>query len=180
MAAHAAHAGLPDPLDSDPNETHGDPDELISQLAGDEIDRLLGPDTPGWQPAAIAPSRALARKPASSAGPPVEQLAAQLDRVFEKIRQKPQLDEINDPEPVLVMRRHGEAENDASGEPRNTLIAPLEEDPLPALLKPLAWLNTPVIDASRGTRIAVSIVSILTFLFSLGALAYVLMLRGQG
>src|SRR5437764_3078093 len=99
--AHPPHADLPDPMD-DPNQTHGDPDELISQLAGDEIDRLLGPDTPGWQPAEVAPSppAVLARSAA-----PVEQLAAQLDRVFDEIRQQRQMDIPADAEPVLVMRR---------------------------------------------------------------------------
>ena len=170
--------GLPDPLDSDPNETHGDPDELISQLAGDEIDRLLGPDAPRWEPADIAPTPSpLAVKPKREAAP-VEELAAQLDRVFEEIRQQRNAADPIDPEPVLVMRRRDEPEAEETPvEPRHTLIAPLEEDPLPPMLKPLAWLNAPVAELSSGARLAVSVISILTFLFSISALAYVLMLR---
>ena len=89
---------------------------------------------------------------------------------------------IADPEPVLVMRRRDEVidQNDPTGEPRNTLIAPLEEDPLPPVLRPLAWLNAPVLDLSAGARFAVSIVSLLSFVGSVAALTYVLMLRQQG
>ena len=41
----------------------------------------------------------------------------------------------------------------------------------------LAWLNAPVAELSSGARFAVSVVSIVTFLFSISALIYVLMLR---
>ena len=83
-------------------------------------------------------------------------------------------------EPVLVMRRRTEEVEDAAEEePRQTLIAPLDEDPLPLLLRPLAWINAPVIDMGARARVAVSCVSALSFAASLWALVYVLMLRAQ-
>ncbi len=204
-------ADFPDPMNA---SNHGDDDELapgkhdelISQLAGDDIARMLAPDA-NWQPEP-SPLRepvvlAPVAKPPPPAQRPVEELTAQLDRIFEEVRRNkasasqaamtPIADEELeesvhcvdvsappvDPEPVLVMRRRDEVieQNDPSGEPRNTLIAPLEEDPLPPLLRPLAWLNAPVLDLSAGARLAVSIVSLLSFVGSVSALVYVLMLR---
>jgi len=67
----------------------------------------------------------------------------------------------------------------ASQRARSALIAPIEE-PIPAHLKPFVWISGPVLDLSPGMRFAVSAASILCFLGSLSALAYVLMLRHQG
>lgn len=208
-------ADFPDPMNAsnhgdDDELALGNPDELISQLAGDDIARMLAPDA-NWQPEPPPPVRepAVFALPAKSPAPserPVEELTAQLDRIFEEVRRNkasasqaamtPIADEeleesvhridigapIADPEPVLVMRRRDEVidQNDPTGEPRNTLIAPLEEDPLPPALRPLAWLNAPVLDLSAGGRLAVSIVSLLSFVGSVAALTYVLMLRQQG
>ncbi|HYO09704.1 MAG TPA: hypothetical protein VER17_12090 [Tepidisphaeraceae bacterium] len=201
-------ADLPDPLDrsDDLSLDNTNPDDLISQLAGEEIARLLAPDA-NWQPAEVphAPaatssssSAALKPSPRRDAETPVEELAAQLDQLFEEIRQgkpvdppPPRESPFDNPlpepqplfelaEPVLVMRRRpDDIEESVRDEPRQTLIAPLEEDPLPPVLRSLAWLNAPVIDAGVKVRMGVSVLSLVAFAGSLSALAYVLVLRQQ-
>src|SRR4051812_4930389 len=80
----SAALDLPDPLDNAPKLPLDNADELISRLAGEDIDRLLGPDAP-WEPQAPPASDPLPPKLDET---PVEELAAQLDQVFEEIRLK--------------------------------------------------------------------------------------------
>jgi hypothetical protein len=234
---------FPDPLDRPADLPLGNPDDLISQLAGEEIARLLAPDA-NWQPepqppAGVAAAGAAELKPSPPRAneTPVEELAAQLDQLFEEIRQatppvppptaapaaaaakpkpkpsrratatpRPPVAErveaptfepyrppaqpdseppiahahFIDAEPVLVMRRRAdEVEETIREEPRQTLIAPLEEDPLPPALRPLAWLNAPVADAGPRVRLLASVVSLLSFAASVSALVYVIVLRQQ-
>ena len=184
------------PLDlSDPlNRSHdapqldlGNADELISQLAGEEIDRLIHSDddlTPVTdRELELMPTT---REAALAARPPVEELAAQLDQVFDDIRRRapepPPVridmttpEPITLPEPVLAMRRMDEVEA-RELEHRRSLLDPIEETPS-RIVRWLSWLNAPVQQLSRGPRMAVSVVSLLSFAGSLAALFYVLMLR---
>jgi hypothetical protein len=72
---------LPDPLESAPNKPLANADDLLAQLAGEEVDRLLAEaDAEGKQKSAAAPD--------TSAPAPVEPEAAiqnQLDALFSEI-----------------------------------------------------------------------------------------------
>jgi hypothetical protein len=175
---------FPDPLDNTPKLSLDNADELISQLAGDDIDRLIHPSE-HWQPQETP--RDVVHIPATKKAASPEDLAAELDDVFERIRKQeltppaPTIDTsepepITLPEPVLAMRRFDEPEA-TDIEPRRTLIQPLEEPPLPAVLRPLAWINAPVAQLSGKSRWAVNLVSVVSFVGSIAAFVYVLVLR---
>jgi hypothetical protein len=172
-----------DPLHDTPQLELGNADELISQLAGDDIDRLISSDdnlTPLTE-------SDLALNPVEK--PSVEELAARLDQVFQDIRNRapspPPVridltapEPMTLPEPVLAMRRFEEAEAREAREleHRRSLLDPIEDTP-PAVIRCLAWLNAPVAQLARGPRVLVSAVSLVSFVGSVAALAYVLMLR---
>lgn len=180
------HDSLNDPLHNAPQLSLGNADDLISQLAGEEIDRLIGPDAP-WQPQSAPELDFEPHTAPKAAAPSVDQLTAELDEVFERIRRDepvqppPQIDTsepepITLPEPVLAMRRFDEPIG-PEVEPRRSLIQPLEQPPLPAILKPIAWLNAPVAQLQGRSRFAVNVVSLLSFAGSVAAFVYVIMLR---
>ena len=177
---------FPDPLHDPPELDLGNADDLISQLAGEEVDRLMNSDDE-LRPVTDEELevRTIARSKPTQ--PTVEELTAQLDQVFDDIaRREPtpppvRIDlsapaPITLPEPVLAMRRFDEPEARNDIEPRRSLLDPIEEKPA-AIIRGLMWLNAPVQQLSRGPRIAVSVVSLLSFAGSLAALIYVLMLR---
>jgi hypothetical protein len=187
-----ASVNLPDSMHDTPQLELGNADELISQLAGDEIDRLISSDdnlTP------LSESDLALSAPPRAEKPSVDELAAQLDQVFEEIRTRApspppvkidlsQPEPITLPEPVLAMRRYDEPderEMRGGGDPgelagRRSLLAPIEETP-PAAVRMLAWINAPVMQLSRGPRVFVSAVSLVSFVGSVAALVYVLLLR---
>ena len=180
--AKSSHHVL-DPFDNAPQLPLGNADEIISQLAGEDIDRLIGPDEQ-WQP---DDSPRAASSNTSHASESVEHLTAQLDEVFEQIRRQdlsppaPIIDSsepepITLPEPVLAMRRTDEAEANEI-ESRRSLLGPLESPPMPMVLRPVAWLNAPVAQLPGGAKLAVSVVSLVSLIGSVAALVYVLMLR---
>ena len=176
---------FPDPLDIAPQLSLDNADELISQLAGDDIDRLIGPDE-HWQPQATPREPALPLTAAPEVAS-VEDLAAELDQVFEQIRTQqlppppPQIDTsepepITLPEPVLAMRKYDEVDPHEKAS-RRSLLDPLEEAPLPMILRPMAWINAPVAQLTGKSRLAVSLVSVISFVGSVAAFVYVMMLR---
>ncbi len=182
MAKSSSH--LLDSFDNTPQLPLGNAEELISQLAGDEIDRLIGPGEQ-WQPH-TAPRAASPAKPDDAES--VEQLTAQLDEVFEQIRRQeltpppPVLDmtepePITLPEPVLAMRRMDEAEAKEIESRRSLLESRSKRPPLPRILRPIAWLNGPVAQLSGRTKLAVSFVSLISLIGSVAALVYVLVIR---
>src|SRR5688500_16446926 len=142
---------FPDPLHDTPELELGNADELISQLAGDDIDRLISSDdnlTP------LTESDLALTPPVK---PTVEELAARLDQVFQEISNRapsppPVRIDLSAPEPmmlpepVLAMRRFeeaAEAREERELEHRRSLLDPIEETP-PAVIRWLAWLNAPV------------------------------------
>jgi hypothetical protein len=174
---------FPDTLNKAPRLELGNADELISRLAGDEVERLISSDD---NIVPLTESELAVRGPEK---PSVEELAAQLDEVFEQIRvgapaPPPVRIDLSEPEPmtlpepVLAMRRYDEADAQEPRELeyRRSLLEPID-DPPPALFRALAWLNAPVMRLAPGSRVLVSAVSLLSFAGSLGALIYVLMLR---
>jgi hypothetical protein len=185
-----AKLDLPDPLNSTPDHTPqlslDNADDLISQLAGEEIDRLIGPDEQ-WQPRAPSREPIAISRPVASEQKPVEDLAAELDQLFDEIRTqqapppRPEIDTsdpepITLPEPVLAMRKFEEIDDrDLVG--RRSLLDPIEDPPLPKVLRPLAWLNAPVAQLQGKSRLAINAVSLLSFVGSVAAFVYVLILR---
>jgi hypothetical protein len=190
--SHKPSVDFPHSLQDTPQLELGNADELISQLAGDEIDRLISSDdnlTP------LSETDFALSAPPRHEKPSVDELAAQLDQVFEEIRTRapspPPVkidlsapEPMTLPEPVLAMRRYDEPderEMRGGSDPgelagRRSLLDPIEETP-PAAVRLLAWLNAPVMQLSRGPRLFVSALSLASFVGSVAALIYVLMLR---
>jgi len=191
-SSHRSSADISDALGELPRLELGNADELISQLAGDEIERLVNSDdnlTP------ITDADLALAAPAREEKPSVDDLAAQLDQVFEEIRTRApspppvridlsEPEPITLPEPVLAMRRYDEPESremrggidadELAG--RKSLLDPID-DPPPAVIRWMAWLNAPVTQLSAGPRMLVSVASLISFGGSVAALVYVLMLR---
>ena len=178
MGPHAVD--LPDPFDAfgdTPGDTlpadRNDTEELISRLAGDDVERLMG------------------GRPVARAGP-VQELTSQLDNFFEELRQR-QTESIQ----ALARQEQGgqggpivnEAERQAlvgdfeMDEPSGVqTLSPhrmfLDPDPAPAwYARPLHWCGGMIESLSPGARILVNLTAILSFLGACAVLVYVLILR---
>lgn len=171
---------LPDPLNSSSENLRlDDAEEFLSRLADQEIDRMIGPNGTRYdlEPISDDEDALQVDPPLATRATPVQELNAQMDNFFEKVRTK----EFAPPAPSPATMKPLDDEPSPSREraSRNALIAPIEE-PIPAYLRPFVWISGPVLDLSPRARFAVSGVSILCFVGSLSALAYVLVLRHQG
>ena len=168
-------SALPDPLNDSPRLQLDNVEDFLSRLADQEIDRMIGPNGTQYDIVPIAPESLDAQPPVAARATPVQELNAQLDTFFDQMRTRgsvpPPPARVLEEEPISPATQHQPMQS-----PRAALMAPIEE-PLPAYLRPIAWLNAPVIAMPRAGRVAASIVSLLTFAGSIWALAYVLTLR---
>jgi hypothetical protein len=168
----------------------GSTDDLLSKLAGDEIDRLLADaevDRPAETPAA---------KPAIPAAAVDTELASQIDQLLvdkktapaaapdappvdaaEEARLNKLADELEvDQQPSPVISEGGEEsddENDDDGPPLRLAI----DRPLPIWLRPLEWINSPLDAQPDWVRPAMGKIAIATLINALAIFGYVVIFR---
>lgn len=180
-----ATADLPDPLEERP-EPGGNNDELLSQLAGEEIDRLLADD------AGAAKSAAAGGESPSSPSPPAEptQDASQGLGTF--------LNEVDEGKRPVQATRDAAAVEDAVSQEQATqtpeqdaaersalevgrlnaaIEADLGEKPAPLLLRPLVWISAPLDMLPDGVRAGIGKVALVTFFNAVAILLYLLIFR---
>jgi hypothetical protein len=191
---------LPDPLQAPPETPKTSTDELLSRLAGEEIDRLLAevdggeagasgtpidvspPDRPerdnGQGPVAPAPA-----VPSSKD----ETVAAELDALFSAAVEQDRADEeVAAAAAALAAEQTSAAERAGLTTVAATASAadraPDDDNaPLPLYLRPLEWLSAPLMLLPPGMRDLVGKVAIVTLINAAAILAYVLVVRrGSG
>lgn len=195
---------LPDPMEQPPAGASAD--DLLSQLAGDEIDRLLGesdvppadPTEAEPEPVATMASPADAPPAPADAAPEPEALAQQLEQakadaaaeVAEALPAAPppapsgELDQTiaAAAESVLGPAPAPPAAAEAGAERDGLLTdlaaeAPDDEPPIPLLLRPLEWLSRPLDGLSPAARDFLGKAAIVTLVNSIAVIAYVLWFR---
>jgi hypothetical protein len=167
---------LPDPLEQSAPEplTSAAPagvDDLLAQMAGDEIDRLLAEaDTPREAPV-DKPVPIPARTDAVIAAPPPPETKTETDEegattAAERSALEMPAEPIASPKPEadLFSEEEVNAAEDA-------------DDTLPFYLKPLAWLNAPLEFLPEGVREAVGKIALLTLFNAAAVLIYVVVFR---
>jgi hypothetical protein len=156
-------------------------DDLLAQLAGDEIDRLLAEsDSGGAAPDVAAPApepvAAAAVEPApvepAPAPPAVEAPALITGRVTAAEEIAKELDEAQSPS-VIKADPHDAATQLAMQSPQLPKFA----DPIPFYLKPLAWLSSPLDYCPEEFRELAGKVAIVTMVNAIAVLGYVIMFR---
>jgi hypothetical protein len=177
---------LPDPLESrgdNPDSAQAQSaDDLLSQLAGDEIDRLLAES--GDEPAAQAPhpeSQNLESpnpaSPVEAKTPPVE-VAPPPAPVAKKspLEEEMDLDAAIDAaaRERMAIRDNGH-EEPVDHSPQINLGDPARR--LPFFLRPLEWLSAPLDPWPDQLRDLIGKVGLLTLINALAVLAYVLIFR---
>jgi len=202
-----ATVDLPDPLNpptAAPNISAAD--DLLSQLAGDEIDRLLadadgGPAMPPPSappaldkrpgPAAVDPTAAIdelfaelqaapvgAAKPAPVEAPATVVAESAPPSPVAEAPAEPIVDEFG---PAIAADERAALEQDALDEDSlaGDPLAQLHgvERELPIVLKPLAWISAPLDRYPEEVRETLGKIAILTIVDALAVLAYVMMFR---
>ena len=177
---------LPDPLE------HGGPeplttaapagvDDLLAQMAGDEIDRLLAEadnprEVPAERPAPVKPVVAPAPVTVvteTPAAPPAENLpAAAPDEEEEGATTAAERSALQIPETV-----EAPVQEEALFTEEETSASIADDGALPFYLKPLEWLNAPLEALPEGIRDAVGKIALLTLFNAVAVLIYVLMFR---
>ena len=185
---------LPDPLQSPPEGAKASTDELLAQLAGDEIDRLLAeaeaveprasrapfhvapPTSPESstepEPPPAAPAPELPDSPTSAE----LDVAAEMDALFTAATAKDQAAaeaEMSAAERDGLKTPAGVAESVAAPAP----AADVDDAPLPLYLRPLEWLSAPLMILPESVRDIVGKIAIVTLLNAAVILAYVLIVR---
>jgi hypothetical protein len=184
---------LPNPMDDGGESSPISNDELLSQLAGKEIERLLAEVDQQLDAAmdAVAeedPSPALALR--KYPRPELRRLSGQeqgLARVFNRRedRREVEIGELTDEEdpeelvgtPVVVFERVTgvrAAEDQAQDDGVN--LFPDYQQPMPAALKPLQWINAPIDGMSHAALSALGKVAIVSFVSAVAMLVYVVVL----
>lgn len=184
---------LPDPLQSPPPQApQTSTDDLLAQLAGDEIDRLLS-EVDGGAPRAVAapfhvapptkpetePTHIAAAEPAAEPAPAPEpsfveqEVTAELDALFTAAAEK---DKALDAAAATASEQTSAAERAGLATPE----APAADvdDALPWYLRPLEWLNAPLMIFPPGVRDLIGKAAIVTLLNATAILIYVLIVRG--
>jgi hypothetical protein len=205
-----AAVDLPDPLQQSTNPNALNADDLLSRLAGEEIDRLLAEadvdapargDTvaaPASPPAlaTIAPGRVAPGvepdAPVAPAPAPVVSAAA-LEEFAADDASKLIAPLVADRSPANIFAVSPSPapgsleESPLAQEDRAVLDEVLsahaeaaDEDRLPLFLRPLEWLNAPLQIFPEAAREALGKVAIITLFNSLAVLAYVLIFRASG
>jgi hypothetical protein len=142
-----ATVDLPDPLEK-PNAT-GSADELLAQLAGDEIDRLLA-DGDAGKPAEPTP-------------------AAPIMPAVESVGEVASVPEETDGAERLAL-----AADDVSQHAADLLESEAE---VPIFLKPLVWLSSPLDRFGDGLRETIGKIAVLTMVNAIAVLVYVIIFR---
>lgn len=158
---------LPDPLHDRATAHAGGADDLLAQLAGDEIDRLLAEsdvERPGQVAKSIASDESVA-PPADTAGP------------------------VNQPAPrEVAVERHEPPEFTApasevhqpSAQPTAALLSPIvvaANKPIAWWMMPLVWLSAPLNSAPPAVKEAVGKIAIFTTVNALAVLIFVALFR---
>jgi hypothetical protein len=155
VAMGQAAVDLPDPLEKPKPAPIGSADELLAQLAGDEIDRLLADGDAGNTPAPVAPA-------------PIPQAAAPIA-----------------PAPIEPPVHHEEQEtapaersalHDHAIARKPAHVLNLNSD-IPLILKPLVWMNLPLERFPEGVREAMGKIAVMTMVNAIAVLAYVIIFR---
>jgi hypothetical protein len=168
-----ATADLPDPLDNPSLAPINSADDLLAQLAGDEVDRLLAESDAGKiedksPPAAVEPPPA-----AAPSGSDIQDVFAQLEAAEDKPSAP-----IDEPDATGIVERAALTGGDLSPElPRSVELELGEGGELPAFFKPLVWLNAPLDACPDGVREALGKVAVVTLVNAVAVLAYVLIFR---
>ena len=185
---------LPDPLQSPPEGPKASTDELLAQLAGDEIDRLLA-EAEAVEPRAsrapfhvappTSPESSAEPQPSPATPPPTAEpgestsaeldVAAEMDALFTAATAKDQAAaeaEMSAAERDGLKTPAGVAESVAAPAP-----AEADDAPLPLYLRPLEWLSAPLMILPGSVRDIVGKIAIVSLLNAAVILAYVLIVR---
>jgi hypothetical protein len=191
---------LPDPTEQPP--AGGNADDLLSQLAGDEIDRLLGeaevekaaqPPAADAAAPALDPTATVGETPADAAVEPAVDIAKQVEEAKAEIEA---VAPAETPTPVAPAASSDldhaiAAHADRVLGPSTAVEAPTEHQellagdeetvdeaaPTPLLLRPLEWLSSPLDTLSPGTRDFLGKAAIVTLVNSAAVIAYVIWFR---
>lgn len=183
-----ATADLPDPLDNPSLAPMTSADDLLAQLAGDEVDRLLaesdagstqGPSSTGNAPASSASSPTAAQTDSG-----IQDVFAQLEAADGKRASDLQADrpaapaDVPDADATGIVERAALNGGNVLPEllPSNELELGGDRE-LPAFFKPLVWLNAPLDACPDAVREALGKVAVLTLVNAIAVLAYVLIFR---
>ena len=193
---------LPDPLNGGNLAGVANADDLLSQLAGDEIDRLLAesdgdappPPTaaaPTHPPAAAPPAAASPATPPAAAqpapvkspavaaipAPAVSSIEASIDEILADTATAA-TEEDDEPPHASV---HAPGSTAAASKPvalTEAVARRLDPEPRPPrvglLVKPLLWLNAPVANLPEPARELIGKVALVTLMNAVAVLAYVL------
>lgn len=213
---------LPDPLEKPALGSAPSADDLLAQLAGDEIDRLLAeadvehPAEPEASAAGHSPPEPVAEaEPAPAPAAAQPQIEAQLDDLFKELSQHdagqpaasaeraeapapptpasdatptpPKMAASVEQAPPPAPQATAPVEVETSSQERAELAdvesvavatdAAEDDDPLPAYLRPLEWLNAPLQSLPDAIRSAIGKVALITLFNALAILIYVLLFR---
>jgi hypothetical protein len=187
---------LPDPIEKPP--AGGNADDLLSQLAGDEIDRLLGEAEVEKAAAESAPADAA---PVADAAAPVAEAPEPVTPVADIAKQvevaKAEIATVAAPEtPAPIAPAASNDLDQAIAAHADTVLGPstttpteqhellasetdaVEEDiRTPLLLRPLEWFSSPLDTLSPGTRDFLGKAAIVTLVNSAAVIAYVIWFR---
>jgi len=180
---------LPDPLEKPPPASATSADDLLAQLAGDEIDRLLADADNGKSPAPAAPPPTVVESPGPALAPVAQAIVAEPEPAPIS-SPKPAAEPIATVPAAEVQAAQSPVEPDEieTGSPERTALAANElaqqstdlrigEDQLPFFLKPLVWLSSPLDSAPEAWREMIGKVAILTMVNAIAVLAYVIIFR---
>jgi len=169
----SATVDLPDPLQNTGPAEAKSADDLLAQMAGDEIDRLLAEtegETASVPSAAAAPATpAPLEAPASPATEPSAQI--DLDAVLETAA----ADRSAAAEPVDLHEPLAVPSPPVKHTPQIELGDPIR--PLPLLLRPLEWISSPLDPWPDQLREILGKIGLMTLINALAVLAYVFLVR---
>ena len=178
-----AVADLPDPIESASPAEAQSADDLLSQLAGDEIDRLLaesdGEAAPPVKPAApVAPAAS-----AAATAPPAPAASVDLDAVLETAAAA-RLTSMSSVESSSPKSERSALQGVA---PAPVVAPPADRSPhielgdcahrVPLILRPLEWLSSPLDPWPDQLREILGKIGLMTLINALAVLAYVLLVR---
>jgi hypothetical protein len=157
VAMGQAAVDLPDPLEKPKPAPMTSADDLLAQLAGDEIDRLLADADTGKEP---APEVAVIEVPALDAAP------------------APVVEEVEPESAPEVQTGNTERAALAAEELSHERVQLPDSDmDVPLILKPLVWLNWPLERFPDQVRETIGKIAVLTMVNSIAVLAYVIIFR---
>src|SRR5947207_2873221 len=165
-----AELDLPEPIDPQSPVAPINDDEFLSQLAGQEIERLLA-EVDNQIDAALAAEQAAVNPPSAPA------LAL---RKYPEPLTRPALPDVVEGERAAEPK--GSFNWDDPQDPplaarANIFGGALTAPPLPAYLKPLEWLNAPFEGISSAALSMIGKLAIVSFIAAVGAFMYVMIIR---